>query len=241
MCLRPIGVFDSGIGGLNVLRACAARLPHENFIYLADKANMPYGTKSKNEIRAAALECADILIGMDCKAIVIACNTATETAIEYIRKMYDGVIVVGLEPAVKPCFRELGSDGYGVALVTEATARSEKFKKLIGECDGRIVVAPQPRLAKLIEDGACADVMREYVNVMLSPYKDAEAVALGCSHYSFITRLISDYYGGNVKIYDGAFGEAARLATLLAVSGNAAPIENTGGVRFYSTANKNAH
>ncbi|MDE7464335.1 MAG: glutamate racemase [Clostridiales bacterium] len=236
---RPIGVFDSGIGGLNVLKACVKQLPHESFIYLADKANMPYGTRSRDEIRAAARTCADVLIGMNCKAVVIACNTATETAIEYIRETYNGVIFIGLEPAVKPCFRELGRNGYGVALVTEATARSAKFNRLIEGCEGRIVVAPQPRLAKLIEDGADEDVMRGYVDGMLAPYKDAEAVALGCSHYSNISGLISDYYGGNIKIYDGAFGAAARLAYCLAVAGKITESEEQGSVRFYSTEKSN--
>ena len=229
-----MGVFDSGIGGLSVLRECAARLAHENFVYLADKANMPYGTKSEADIKAAALNCADILVGMNCKAIVIACNTATETAIDYIRDMFKGVPVVGLEPAVKPCLRELES-GYGVALVTEATSRSERFKKLVKESGGRIVVAPQPRLAKLIEESDDKSALRPYVEKMLEPYRDAEAVALGCSHYSFISDMIKDFYGGKIKIYDGASGAAARLAYILQATDCAAPSENNGSVRFYST------
>lgn len=235
MYSRPIGVFDSGIGGLNVLFACQKLLPHERYIYLADKANMPYGTRPRDEIENAALSCAEFLVGMNCKAIVIACNTATETAIERIRKLHDGVIVVGLEPAVKPCCRELGRNGYGVALVTEATANSVKFKKLIAECDGRVVVAPQPRLAKLIEDGASGDVLRSCVFDALEPYKDAEAVALGCSHYSFVARYIKEFYGGKIKIYDGAEGEAARLSYCLKVAGEVAPAEQEGSIKFYST------
>ena len=235
MSSRPIGVFDSGIGGLNVLKACSVRLPHENFIYLADKANMPYGTRTPDEIREAALSCAETLVGMNCKAIVVACNTATENAIDDIREMYGSIIVVGLEPPVKPCFRELGRDGYGVALVTSATASSKKFRKLIEECDGRVVVAAQPRLAKLIEDGADGEVLRRYVYEKLEPYRTAEAVALGCSHYSYVAEYIKDFYGGNIKIYDGADGEAARLSYCLAVAGDLAPDENIGSVRFYST------
>lgn len=235
MSTRPIGVFDSGVGGLNVLKECVSRMPHESFIYLADKANMPYGTRTVEEIRAAALACAETLVGMNCKAIVVACNTATENAIDAIREMYGGMIVVGLEPAVKPCFRELGRDGYGVALVTSATANSKKFKKMIEECNGRVVVSAQPRLAKLIEDGTDGEVLRRYIYEKLEPYKTAEAVALGCSHYSFVAEYIKDFYGGKIKIYDGAVGAAARLCYCLAVAGDVAPEENIGSVRFYST------
>ncbi len=235
MCRMPIGVFDSGVGGLSVLGACRARLPHERFIYLADKANMPYGTRSPDEIRDAALDCAEILADFGCKAIVVACNTATETAIDDIRRLYGDKIVIGLEPAVKPCFKELGRDGYGVALVTEATAASKKFSKLIESCEGRIVASPQPELAALIENISAVELLKPYVRSMLEPYADAEAIVLGCSHYSHIAGLIGEFYGGNIKIYDGADGAAARLAYCLAVGGMNVPKQSRGSVRFYST------
>ena len=105
---NPIGVFDSGVGGLNVLKKCEELMPYEKFIYLADEANMPYGVKPPEEIKRYALHCADELFAMNCKALVIACNTATVTSIDGIRSLCPDKIVVGLEPAGKPCYRELG-------------------------------------------------------------------------------------------------------------------------------------
>ncbi len=230
---RRIGVFDSGVGGLSVLNECRKLMPHENYIYLADKANMPYGTKPREEIIAAALGCAEALFSMNCKAVVVACNTATENAIDVMRKMFDGEIIVGLEPAVKPCLRELKAGEYGVALVTEATARSEKFRALV---DGKneIAVAPQPELAELIERGAGERELYEYVQNMLAPYRDAAAVALGCSHYSFISPLVSRFYGGKVRIYDGAAGAAARLKSILGETASDGCLPH-GQVLYYST------
>lgn len=233
---RPIGVFDSGIGGLNVLCACASVLPNENFIYLADEANMPYGTKPHREIVRAAVSCAETLVGMNCKAIVVACNTATENAVSDIRRLFKTLPVVGLEPAVKPCFKELSSGGYAVVLVTQATARSARFNRLIDECDGRILTSPQPRLASVIEESIDdEDALRKTVNGMLLPYSDAEAIVLGCSHYSVLTKYINEFYGGRIKIYDGAVGAAARLKYMLDIYGLRTQNTARGTVRFYST------
>lgn len=238
MCDDPIGVFDSGVGGLNVLRRCVMRLPNEKFIYLADKANMPYGARQFDFIKTAALECAETLVSMNCKAIAVACNTATVAAVDEIRKLYGSVIVVGLEPAVKPCFRALKS-GYAVALITEATNSSPKFGRLLSDCGDKIKAVAQPRLAKLIEDNCDnIDEIAPYVCSVLEPYRDASAVVLGCSHYTYITRIISEFYGGKIDIYDGADGEAAQLRSRLESAGALAPPSAVGSVRFYSTYKK---
>lgn len=236
MCYRPIGVFDSGVGGLNVLKIASELMPNERFIYLADKARMPYGVRSVREITTAATECAGILVGMNCKAITVACNTATEVAIDTLRSLFPSVIIVGLEPAVKPCLRELGSNGYAVALVTEATAASVKFESAVKKSDGKIKAVPLHALASVIENNDInSTAVRDCVSAVLKPYPDAEAVILGCSHYTSVTRIIREIYGGNIKIYDGAYGEAARLKYCLSVAGLSAPTEQTGSVRFYST------
>ncbi|MBD5131468.1 MAG: glutamate racemase [Clostridiales bacterium] len=233
---NPIGVFDSGVGGLNVLKKCAELMPNEKFIYLADEANMPYGVKPPEEIKRYALHCASLLFAMNCKALVIACNTATVTTIDCIRTFYPDKIVIGLEPAVKPCFRELGRDGYAVALVTEATSRSAKFNRLIEETGGRVKPLARKELAKLIEDNSNnIEALRPHIAEIFEQYKTAEAVILGCSHYTYITKLISDFYGGKIKIYDGATGEAERLKYCLAVAELNAPATDKGSVRFYST------
>lgn len=235
---NPIGVFDSGIGGLSVLYRCVELMPNERFIYLADKANMPYGNKSNEEIKRLALDRAATLFSMNCKAVVIACNTATVTAADDIRRLFSTRIVVGLEPAVKPCYRELGKTGYAVALVTDATYRSEKFARLISSCDGKIIPIARPELAQMIEDNA-SDIgaLRNHVREIFCEYKSAEAVVLGCSHYAHITGLIRELFDGKIKIYDGAGGAAARLEYCLALSGLIADSHCTdsGGITFFST------
>ncbi|MCH5165938.1 MAG: glutamate racemase [Clostridiales bacterium] len=233
---NPIGVFDSGVGGLNVLTKCERLLPNERFIYLADEANMPYGSKSAAQIKLAAEHCAETLFSMNCKAVVIACNTATVTAIDDIRALYGSRTVIGLEPAVKPCFRELGKSGYAVALVTSATYRSNKFERLIATCGGRVKPIARPDLAKFIEDNLSdIEKIAPLIHEIFTPYKTAEAVILGCSHYTYISKIISDFYGGKIKIYDGAEGAAQRLRYCLSLSDMLAPATRPGGVRFYST------
>lgn len=232
----PIGVFDSGVGGLNVLRMCERLMPDESFIYLADKANMPYGNKCAADIKNAAIGCADTLFSLDCKAVVIACNTATTTAVDDIRALYSTRTVIGLEPAVKPCYRELGKSGYAVALVTDATYRSDKFARLILSCDGRIIPLARPELAELIENNATdIDKIRRHVFGILDKYRSAESVVLGCSHYTYITGIINEFYDGRIKIYDGATGAAARLKYCLAVSDMLADGQTKTATRFYST------
>lgn len=228
------------MGGLNVLKCCTELMPDESFIYLADEANMPYGNKSKEEIAHAAIMCADTLFSLNCKAVVIACNTATVTAVDSIRALYGTRVVVGLEPAVKPCVKELGKHGYAVALVTDATFASDRFSRLLDSCDKRVVPLAAPRLAKLIEDNQ-DDITRikQYVSEIFKSYGDAEAVILGCSHYSYISVIINEIYGGKIKIYDGAEGAARRLKYCLELSGQTAQKgECMPSIKFLSTYKK---
>lgn len=235
----PIGVFDSGVGGLNVLAECERILPSESFIYLADSANMPYGNKSRDDIVCAALFCAERIFSLGCKALVIACNTATTCAAADIRRLYPGKITVGLEPAVKPCLRELGRNGYAVALVTAATCASDKFNRLVEGCEKKIIPVACRELAALIErDRDDRTEAERYVNKMLAPYADAEAVVLGCSHYSYITGAIKRFYGGRIKIYDGATGAAERLKYCLTISDLLADGSKKAPTRFISTVRK---
>lgn len=207
------------MGGLNVLNKCAELLPREKFIYLADEANMPYGNKPPEDIRLAATTCAERLFSLNCKALVIACNTATVTAIDGIRALYPSRIVIGLEPAVKPCYRELGRTGYAVALVTAATFRSAKFNRLISSCENKIKPLVYPELAQEIERNVGnIQAVRPKLKEVLGVYRDAEAVILGCSHYTYVKDIISEFYDGNVKIYDGAEGAATRLKYCLELS-----------------------
>lgn len=232
---RPIGVFDSGIGGLNVLHKCASLLPNESFVYLADFAGMPYGEKSEAEIKLAAVKNASRLVEMNCKAIVVACNTATEIGIAEIRRLYPNTVTLGLEPAIKPCEKELSAGGYGVVLATPATAHSVRFGALLRAYGGKVVAIGCAGLAKKIEKNVYdLERVRTDVYGILARYKNAEAVVLGCSHYSYITRLIKDFYGGKIKIYDGADGLALNLVRRLG-NGDLLSDSTERTIRFYST------
>ncbi len=199
---------------------------------------MPYGEKSTDEIRAAAISCAQTLVGMNCKALVVACNTATETAIDDIRRLFPSLTVVGLEPALKPCYLSIG-DGYAVALVTTATFRSPKFKRLMSAYGDKIIASAQPELAHLIETCDPNSVeLKNAVYSALNDYRDASGIVLGCSHYTYVKKIIADFYDGNIKIYDGADGASDMLRFKLAMYGLNAPADAVGSVRFYSTYNR---
>lgn len=233
---RPIGIFDSGIGGFSVLGIAQKIMPNERFIYLADRARMPYGVKTANEIVLYATQCVDILIAMNCKCVAVACNTATENAIDILSTKFSTVPIIGLEPAITPCVSELSRNGYGIALVTTATANSLRLKNTISNSNGKIKVVPLPTLARIIENNALNSVVVvNSINSVLSQYPDVESVILGCSHYSLITEHVKNYYNGKIKIYDGACVTAQKIKSVIDTNGLNCPINQKGSVRFFST------
>jgi len=235
----PIGVFDSGAGGLSVLLACRALLPSEDFIYLADTKNAPYGNKKDAEILARVNVCCERLISLNCKAIVVACNTATGVGIKTLRERYARPFV-GLEPAIKPAI-EAGIAGEIVLLCTEATARQEKLLKLLSQFQIRhpsstVTVAPQKNLAALIESHfADLESIRPQVHDILQTHKTAVAVVLGCTHYVFIREMIADFFrlhGCENPIFDGNAGAARRLKSLLKQGGLLTGKKTAGSVQL---------
>lgn len=214
----PIGIFDSGVGGISTLDACLNRLKSESFIYLADKSGMPYGSKSGEQITARAEECVCTLIGEGVKAIVVACNTATNVGIAELRGKYD-LPFVGVEPAIKPAVEKCRR-GNILVLLTPATASQKKFLDLLARCDnGKIIVSPQPSLASLVERHIDdIERLRETVYAILSRYRAVEGVVLGCTHYAFLRGLINDFYGGKIRIFDSGDGVATRLESVLSES-----------------------
>jgi len=210
---RPIGIFDSGIGGLSVLESCRAILPYENFIYLADNGFAPYGDKCDDYIRERVFCLSECLIARGVKAIVVACNTATNVGIKMLRERYK-IPFVGLEPAIKPA-RVV--DGKTVLLCTPATARQEKFLQLVERYGTEhLIIAPQPNLATIIEN--CypnIDLARCEIYKTLNPYADAKAIILGCTHYVLVKDIILDFYNHKNPIFDGNEGASKRLKELL--------------------------
>lgn len=211
----PIGFFDSGIGGISVMQECRKLLPNENFIYFADSKNAPYGNKTSKEILDRVTTCSEILLEQGCKAIVIACNTATNVGVKLLREKYLCPFV-GIEPAIKPAVKE-HKGGKILLLCTNATSKQEKFVELLSKYNnGDVIVAPQCDLAMDIEKNIeNLSKIKSRVFSILDDYRNVSSVILGCTHYYFIKDFLNEYYNNEVTIFDGNLGAAKRLKTLL--------------------------
>ena len=214
-----IAVFDSGVGGISVLRHLRRELPGERFYYFGDSANAPYGIRPTEEIRALTMAAAEKLMEKGIKALVIACNTATSAAINDLRQTYPDTIVVGIEPALKSAARDFPGGTVGV-LATPATLREEKFAHLLGQCEDCccVIKLPAPGLVELIEQGrADAPEAERLLQEILSPYAGKlDALVLGCTHYPFAAATIGKLLGENTRLYDGGIGTALHTRRRLA-------------------------
>lgn len=200
---NPIGIFDSGIGGLSVARSIREALPHENLIYLADSLHAPYGDKTADAIKQRSAAMVDFLLQQRVKAVVVACNTATVSAIQSLRAKFS-VPIIGIEPGVKPAMLATQNGVIGV-LATEQTLMSRSFVQLAGRfcADVSIEVQPCPGLVEQIE-GLNMDsvetetLLKQYLLPLLQ--KEADTIVLGCTHYAFLSPLIKRIAGNGVKI-----------------------------------------
>lgn len=218
----PIGVFDSGVGGVSVLMEMLKTLPEENFIYYADSANAPYGAKTAGEVRLLSLSIADYLYGLGIKALVVACNTATSVAINEIRERLD-IPVIGMEPALKPAV-ECAGRGQIVVMATPMTLREKKFNNLLHRYDEQkeIIPLPCPGLVELIEKGCMSGPeIRAYLANLFSAIemKVLSAIVLGCTHYVFIKDELRQLADECVQVIDGNCGTAKQLQRVLAQEG----------------------
>lgn len=205
----PIGVFDSGLGGLTVLAALQKQLPHAHFLYFADTRFLPYGDRSESFLRERGVAIAQHLEQLGCQAIVIACNTATAAAAESIRAQCT-LPVVALEPAVKPAVALSQKNRIGV-LATTRTLDSQRFRRLLANHAGNTTVIAQacPGLAEAIEtDGPDSAAVSHLLDQYLQPLADADldVVVLGCTHYPWVKDAIAARLGNHVAIVDS--GEA---------------------------------
>ena len=220
---RPIAVFDSGLGGLSVLRELIRLMPEENFLYFGDSANAPYGGKPTEEIRAMTLRHAEDLFARGCKALVVACNTATSAAINDLRAQYPKKIIIGIEPALKLAVTHYPA-GRILVMATEATLRERKFAALMArfaqQCE--IIKCPCPGLVEYVERGELQGpvveaALREELKDCLSQPPDA--VVLGCTHYPFLRGAIRAVVGDRPAIFDGADGTAKETKRRLTEAG----------------------
>ncbi|MDF2881167.1 MAG: murI [Clostridiaceae bacterium] len=212
---KPIGFFDSGVGGLSVLKQAVKLLPNEDYIYFGDSKNAPYGTRSVEEVKKLTFKAVDFLIGKDVKAVVIACNTATSAAIKDLREKYKEIPVVGIEPALKPAV-ECGRSGKILIMATPMTLAERKFEDLLSNYKDFADIEPLPcaGLVELIENGILeGKELNQYLNAKLAKYKnnDIGAIVLGCTHYPFIKEELSKILDSSVPVVDGSLGTAKQL------------------------------
>ncbi len=218
MSNAPIGVFDSGVGGISVLREIHALLPSENLIYYADSGYCPYGGKSREAIVERALHITDTLLARGAKLIVVACNTATIAAVEQLRASYP-VPFVGMEPAVKPAVAASKTGVVGV-LATGAALAGEKFHKLLAEhAHGvRVITQPCPGWVEQVEAGDLSGpVTRRLVETHTAALRaaGADVLVLGCTHYPFLAPLIAEVMGPGVQLLDTGAAVARQVRRLL--------------------------
>ena len=225
-----IAVFDSGVGGISVLRHLVRILPGERFIYYGDSANAPYGSRSTQEVRALTLAAVGKLLAeYPLKALVIACNTATAAAVNDVRAAHPELIVVGIEPALKVAADHFPGGRVGV-LATEVTLREEKFDTLLHRFDENVTISkiPAPGLVELVEHGKVdAPETEALLRKVLGPYLGKlDAVVLGCTHYPFARNAIRRVLGDDVVLLDGGEGTARETRRRLEQVGL---LENGGG------------
>jgi glutamate racemase len=227
----PIGVFDSGVGGLSVLREIRVLLPHERLIYIADSRYVPYGNKSHEFIQERALALAGFLCRQQAKTIVIACNTATAAAAELLRA-HLSVPVVGMEPAVKPAAAASRNHRIGV-LATEGTLKSARFAALLSRFADGMEVHTQPchGLVEQVERGETDNpATRKLLQHYLTPLTHAgvDTIILGCTHYPFLRPLIAELVGPDIALIDTGAAVAHHLKHRLEQAGLvAAHVENS--------------
>ncbi len=236
---NPIGIFDSGVGGLSVLRAIREQLPNEEIIYFGDQAHVPYGPRPLDEVCAFSQEITRFLLAKGAKLIVVACNAASAAALPHLRQTFPGVPFVGMEPAVKPAVEQTRSGVVGV-LATPATFQGALYASVVERFAQGVTVLQDtcPGLVAQIEQGALnAPETESILRVALAPMliRGIDTVVLGCTHYPFVIQLIQRIVGENVRVIDPAPAVARQVGRLLAEGGLRRNVQKTAPVAYYSS------
>lgn len=241
---QPIGVFDSGLGGLSVLRELRTLMPAEDALYYADNAYCPYGLRSREEIQDRSARISRLLIELGAKTIVVACNTASAMAIDHVRAEFPEIPFVGLEPAVKPAVTLTRSGKVGV-LATPRTVAGERLRWLIETHANGIEVrtVAATGLVELVEAGTLrgTEVVAS-LDPLLAPMLDAgvDVVVLGCTHYPFLRAEIEAFVGNGIPVIDSGAAIAKRTRSVLRERGLLDPRQREGGLRMMTSADADA-
>ena len=235
----PIGIFDSGVGGLSVLAALRKLLPNENVIYLADQAHVPYGSRSLAQVRAFSEGITRYFLTQDTKLIVVACNTASAAALHHLRQAFPGIPFVGMEPAVKPAAESTRSGVVGV-LATPATFQGELYASVIERFAAgvRVLQDTCPGLVMEIDAGSLdTPKVHSILEAALKPMlvEGIDTVVLGCTHFPFVIPMIEDIVGPEVRVIDPSPAIARQVERLLVANNLRNDDPNPGQVRYLTT------
>ena len=235
----PIGIFDSGVGGISVLRAIREQMPEENVIYFGDQGHIPYGPRPMEQIRDFSEAITNFLLTHDAKIIVVACNTASAAALKYLREKFPDILFVGMEPAVKPAAEHTQTGKVGV-LATPATFQSALYASVVERFANGVELFQNTcnGLVQQIEHGHLdGEETRKILEEALSPMmeKNIDTVVLGCTHYPFVIPLIQRIVGDHVRVIDPAPSVAKQVRRLLEAGGRKSQSSARGEVKFYTS------
>lgn len=231
---KKIGIFDSGLGGLSILKELVKVLPNEDYLFYEDSINNPYGEKNDEELLEITSKIVDYLLKEDCKIIVIACNTATTSCIEKLRNKYPNTIFVGTVPAIKVAYDNNYKNT--IILSTDYTKNSKRVNELISEYHNtfqNIINISGENLANLIEENKM-DEANDLLKKILTPYKECDSIVLGCTHYSLIKDEIKKFLP-NATLIDGSIGVAKEVKHQLEINSSISNSKNSGEITFINT------
>ncbi len=237
--ISPIGIFDSGVGGISVLRAIREQMPSESVIYFGDQGHIPYGSRSLKEIQGFSEAVTCFLLAQDVKIIVVACNAASAAALKYLREKFPAVQIVGMEPAVKPAAEHTHTGKVGV-LATPATFQGALYASVVERFANGVELFQDtcPGLVQQIETGVLHGretrrILQEALQPMLE--KNIDTVVLGCTHYPFVIPLIQRIVGEGVRVIDPAPAVARQTGRLLEAAGMRNLSDAKGSLKFYTS------
>jgi glutamate racemase len=235
----PIGIFDSGVGGLSVLRAIREQMPEESLLYFGDQVHIPYGSRPMEQIRDFCEAITEFLLAQGAKIIVVACNTASAAALKHLRERFRDVQFVGMEPAVKPAAEQTQTGKVGV-LATPATFQGELYASVVERFANGVELFQDTcnGLVQQIEQGNLegADTRHILENALLPMLRrNIDTVVLGCTHYPFVIPLIQEIVGARVRVIDPAPAVARQTARLLEARGARNPSGSMGSLKLYTS------
>jgi glutamate racemase len=240
----PIGIFDSGVGGISVLRAIREQMPEESVIYFGDRGHIPYGPRPMEQIRNFSEAITEFLLEKNAKIIVVACNTASAAALKYLRERFSAVQFVGMEPAVKPAAEHTQTGKVGV-LATPTTFQGALYASVVERFANGVELFQNtcPGLVQQIEEGNLGSqetrrILEDALHPMLQ--KNIDTVVLGCTHYPFVIPLIQKIVGNNVRVIDPAPAVAKQTERLLEAKGMKTRARSKGEAKFYTSSDPDA-